>query len=315
MAIQWDLSISIISIIVFGICSVSFLFNVGVLMQIKASAFLEKFDDKEKIIKDAQKKLFDLKADALRKLICLFPYFISIVFCYSVSPFITGFCKKQFPNCLPKEYTIDLFIFLLLYVIFLIGEAFWGINEKHIIRKGSRIYYNRPWILMMMIIILFIGTNILESAISKEIIQSIMSFFHIHNIEEFHLTYVFAIVALLNNLFIIKFISRLIVLIDCDTYIKYLKEENRYYSFYGIANLILSLFTILISVFFIVKYSIWKELNFLVGAVAFLMVLGISVLAGQRDYFVSMTRRKCIKNNKVYYRDVNDKKRLVDDKN
>jgi hypothetical protein len=42
------------------------------------------------------------------------------------------------------------------------------------------------------------------------------------------------------------------------------------------------------------------------------MMMQVSVLAGQRDYFVSITRRKYIKNNKVYFQDINGKKKLLD---
>lgn len=312
MAIKLDSSISVISIIAFGIFSVSFLFNVGVLTQISSSTFLEKFDDKKKLVKDAREKLFDFKTDALKKLICLFPYFVSIVFCYSVSPFLIEFIKKYFPNYLPTEYGVGIFIFLLLFEIFSIGEALWGINEKYIERKGFRIYYNRPFYMVLFIFALFIGSYKLESIISIEEKHSIMTFLHVNNIETFQLMYIFSVVVLLNNLFIAKWISRYIVLIDHEIYINHLEEKNGYYSFYGMANLLLSLLLMFFSVYLSVKYAIWKEISLFTVAWALLMMLQISVLAGQRDCFVSITRRKYIKNNKLYYQDLNGKKRLVD---
>lgn len=311
MAIKWDSSIPIISIIAFFIFSVSFLFNVGVLTQVSASKFLEKYDDKEKIVKDARGKLFDFKTDALKKLICLLPYFVSIVFCYSISPLLIEFIKKHFPNCLPTEYNIVLFIFLILFEIFVIGEALWGINEKNITRKGYRIYYNRPFIRILFIIALLIGSYTLDSMFSIKEKQSIMTFLYVYNIEAFRQLYIFSFVVLLNNLFVAKWISRYIVLIDNEIYISQLQKKNIYYSFYGMANLILTLLLVSISTVLAVKYSMWKDINLFTVAWCLLMMLGISVLAGQRDYFVSMTRRKCIENNKLYYQDVNGKKRFV----
>ncbi|MBB6625245.1 hypothetical protein H7E67_17660 [Clostridium gasigenes] len=313
MAIKLNSSIPIISIIAFGIFSVSFFFNVGVLTQINASAFLEEFDDKKKLIKDAREKLFDFKTDALKKMICLFPYFVSIVFCYSVSPLVIEFIKKHFSNYLPTEYRIDIFIFFLLFEIFSIGEAFWGVNEKNIERKEERIHYNRPLYLVLFISALFIGAYKLESAIGMEEKQSIMTFLHIYNIETFQLMYIFSMVVFLNNLHVAKWISRYVVLIDSEIYISHLKEKNYGYSFYGMANLLLSLLVMFISIFLAVKYSIWKEINVFAVVWALLMMMQISVLAGQRDYFVSITRRKCIKKNMVYYQDVNGKEILIDD--
>ncbi|WP_077613128.1 hypothetical protein [Clostridium sp. Marseille-P2415] len=312
MAIEWNSSISVISLIAFIIFSASFFFNIGVLTQIYASAFLEEFDDKKKLIKDARNKLFDFKTDVLKKLICLFPYFVSIIFSYSVSPLVIEFIKKYFPNILPTEYQLGIFIFLLLFEIFLIGEAVWGINEKYIERYKHRIYYNRPLCTIVFLYILLIGAPKLDVLIGMKEMQSIMTFLHINNIETFRLMYIFSIVVMLNNLFITKLISRYIVLIDSEMYIGHLKEKNYYYSFYGMANLLLSILMMFISIFLAVKYSIWIKINYFAIVWALLMMMHISVLAGQRDYFVSITRRKCIKNKKVYYQDVNGKKRLVD---
>jgi hypothetical protein len=312
MTIEWDSSISVISMLAVGIFSISFFFNVGVLTQIYGSAFLEKFDDKKKLIKDAKEKLFDFKTDVLKKMICLFPYFMSIVFCFSISPFLIEFLKKHFPNYLPSEYRVGLFMFILLYEIFLIGEAVCGINEKYIKRHENRIYYKRPLYRVLFIIGLFLGASKLDSVIGIQEKQSIMTFLHVNDIETFRLMYIFSVAVLLNNLFVAKWISRYVVLIDAEIYIVHLKEKNNYYSFYGMVNLLLSLLMMFMSIFLAVKYSTWKEINFLAVGWGLLMMMEISVLAGQRDYFVSLTRRKCIQNNKVYYQDVNGKKRLMD---
>lgn len=312
MEIEWDLSISVISLIAFVIFSGSFLFNVGVLTQISASAFLEEFDDKEKLIKDARKKLFDFKTDVLRKMICLIPYFLSIIFSYSISPFVKKFMEKHFSDLLPTEYKVGYLIILLLIIVFYIGEAVWGINEKYIKRSNHRIYYNRPWYSILFLYALLIGVPKLDALIGVNKIQSIMTFLHINNIETFRLMYIFTLVVFLNNLFVTKWVSRYIVLIDYEIHINLLKEKNKYFSFYGMANLILSILMMFISILLAVKYSIWEDFNYFAIVWVLFMMMQISVLAGQRDYAVSITRRKYFKNNKVYFQDVNGKKRLLD---
>lgn len=312
MSIELSSGISVFSMITFSIFCFSFFFNVGVLIEINGSAFLEKFDDKKKLIKNAKEELFDFKTDALKKLICLFPYFISIVFCYSLSPFLIKFIKKHFQNYLPTKYQVGFFVFLLLYYVFLIGEAFWGQNEKYIERKGNRIYYNRPLFRIIIIMALFYGSCKLDSAISIKEKKSIMTFMHIYNIETFQLMFTFSVVELLNDLFVAKCISRYVVLVDNNIYISHLIEKNDYYSFYGMANLLLSLLMILTSIFLTVKYAIWNETDFFALAWPLLLMLPLSVLAGQRDYFVTMTRRKYIENNKLYYKDVNGNNRFLE---
>lgn len=312
MSIEIDSSIPVISVLSFFIFSVSFLFNIGFLSQIIGSSFLEEFDDKKKLVKNTRKKLFDFKTDVLKKMITLIPYFISIVFCYSLSPLLLKIIKNNFPDYLPKEFGIDYFLFLLLFVIFSIGEALLGIDEKNLSRQGYRIYYNRPIFRVLVILVLFNGALQLDNMISLEKKQFIMTFLRFNDIETFQLVYIFSVITSLNNLFIVKWISRYIVLIDYEIYILNLKEKNEYYSFYGMANLVLTLLLFIITVYLAIRYSIWQNINFFTVILALLMMMQISVLAGQRYCFVSMTRRNYVKNNKLYYKDLNDRKRLID---
>lgn len=315
MQIKYDLTISIIGIIAFFVFCACFLFNIGFMSQIIGSKFLEEFDDKKKLIEDVKKNLFDYKKDILKKIIFLFPYFISVVLCYTVSPFLIEVSKKSFPNFLPREYQMGILIWILLLQIFYIGEAFWGINEKHIVRNGSRIYYKRPLYFILFIIALYIGALSLDSVISMEEKQYIMTFLNIENIENFQLIFMFTIVTFINNIFVAKLISRFVALLDQEIYINFLKEKNNYYSFYGMASMMLSMVMIIISVILAVKYSIFKYINLFTIVWALLLALPLSILAGQRVCFVEITKRYCIYRKKVHYQDVYGKKRIVGDWN
>ncbi|MFT4104762.1 MAG: hypothetical protein QM657_03295 [Lacrimispora sp.] len=60
MTIKLDSNISIISIIGFFIFCTSFFFNVGIWIEINGSDFLEKYDDRKKLMDNARESLFNL---------------------------------------------------------------------------------------------------------------------------------------------------------------------------------------------------------------------------------------------------------------
>ncbi|WP_415065115.1 hypothetical protein [Lacrimispora sp.] len=159
---------------------------------------------------------------------------------------------------------------------------------------------------------LLFGALLLDQSLDAKEKQSIMAFLHIYNIESFQLMYIFVEITFLSALFIIRPISKYIVLKDNKIFIKHLKGINYYYSFYGMANLILSLLMIFASIFLGVQYSTWKDINIFTVMCVIFMMMSLSVLAGQRDYYVSITRRKHIIAEKIYYRDVDGKDRLID---
>lgn len=307
-----DTSISIISIITFCIFGASFFFNVGVMSQIMGSKFLEEYDDKKKVIEKHKKELFDCKKDVLKKLFCLVPYALAMITCYCVSPAIYNLLIKQKSDILPSRYGIGMFIGILVYYIFFVGEAYWGINEKHIVRKGNRIYYSRPIGFIVFLSVIFSGCLNLDTLIPTNIEETIMNVMHIQSLEEYHVVYIYMLLAFINSLFLMKWITRYIVLIDREIYLQE-ASNNNFFSFYGLANLILSLLFGISSIHLIFKYSIWKKMNLLSIIVFALLMIPMSILAGQRDFFVTLTRKHCTVGEKLYYKDINGKRKKIKD--
>lgn len=314
MSIEIDSSISILTIIAGAFFCISLFYNIGYLIQIQGSNFLEEYDDKAKIIKKYKEKLFDFKTDIVKKFFSLLPYMMSILFCYAITPFLIEISEEYCPKVIPDEYNVSLFVFTFGYLVFLVGEAFWGINERYLERKDNRIFYNRPIWRVLIIFGIFWCSGIIDNSLSIDKKSSIMQFFQVNNIEEYRFIFIFIFVVLVNNIFLAKIISRYIVMIDNEIYVENLKiKEDKYYSFYGMANLVLSLVLLFGSIILLIKYYAWKNISLLSILVMVFMMVEISVLAGQRECFVYMTRKKIRKKDKLYYVDINGKNRLLKD--
>ena len=312
MVFEVDGSISVISIIASVVFGASFFFNVGYLTQIVASKFLDEYDNKAKLIEEKRKKLFDVKDNFLKNILCLVPYILSIVLSYCISPFSIKLCKQMNLKIVPNEYGVGILVFFLLYTIFLIGETCFGFTEKFITRKEERIFYYRPFSRILLILGIAYLSFRLDEMITPEGKNIVMSILRIKSIEEYQITYMFLVLGMLNVLFVAKWISRYIVLLDDYVYVNQLKQKELFYSFVGFSYLVWSLVSLSISIYLLVKYPALSEINICLLLVFILLILIISVLAGQRQCFVDITRKKCLYRKKIYYEDLQGKKKLLE---
>lgn len=312
MVLEFDGSISVISIIASVVFGASFFFNVGYLTQIVGSKFLDEYDNKMKLLEEKRKNLFDVKNNLLQNMLCLVPYILCIVFSYCFSPLVIEFSKQMKLKIVPVEYSVGILVFFLLYTIFLICEACFGFSEKFITRKGGRIFYHRPLFRVFLIMGLCYLSFGLDKSIAPERKMIVMNILHIESIEEYQIAHMFLLLGMINVLFVAKWISRYIVLIDDDIYVKHLKQKDVFYSFVGVAYLVWSLVLLIASIYLLVRYPVLLEMNYWLVFVVILLILLISMLAGQRQCFVDTTRKQCLFRKKIYYEDIQGKKKLLE---
>lgn len=312
MVLELDGSISVISIVASVVFGVAFFFNVGYFTQIVSSKFLEEFDDKKKLLEERRKNLFDIKNNLLRNMLCVAPYVFSIVFCYCFSPFVIEQCKRMNLKLVPNEYGIGMLIYLLLYTIFSICEVCFGFSEKFITREGGRIFYHRPFFRVLLIVGMFYISFQIDEMITLESKEIIMNRLHIDSMEEYQIAYMFLLLGMMNVLFVTRWISRYIVILDDDIYVNQLKQKDTFYSFFGVAYVVWSIITLTASIYLLVRYPALFEINYWLIIVFILLTFAICILAGQRQCFIETTRRKCLYRKKIYYKDIHDKRKLLE---
>lgn len=315
MIMNLDTSFSVISI--FGFCFFIpiFFFKIGRLMQVKGSKFIEEFDDKKKRIREEQEKIFKFKDETVRIFFCLFPYVLSILVCFCVSVPAYTFIVRYTDWNVISNYSLFLPLWVFLYCSFLVIEGFFGFDENLVERVGQRIKYHRPQVRVFIIVFMSIPCLYIDSMINIEQKKQLFLFLGIKDSLQYQYFYIFILLGLLNDIFVFKIISRWIVQLDSELYLDRLKDNNDTYSFYGMFYGVLSLIMIAVCAILALKYSLWNELSvfhFIIGSIFLVM---ISILAGQRDYYVEMTRRYIYKKKKYYYININNEHKYLKNMN
>lgn len=303
--------ISMLSILASVIIGMFFFFNIGKYTFIRDSKFLEEYDDKDILIREAKEKIKNIRQYDYTEIATIVPFISSLVFCYCVAPFVYEKIYKRCPNLYAESDRAQLYLFVFFYLIYLLIEACFGISEKNFERRQGYVRYRRPLYGKIFIVGMIFSVGVINHAITMELRTEILSWLHIDGEKGLHISYTFLLLSYLNLLFFAKSISKGIVIIDVDVYIQQVKSRNTYFSFCGMAGSLITLVLLISCLYFSIQYEVWKGISRLDIFIFIGFLVPLCVMAGQRYCYVLITRRYCEYRKKICYLDSHGKRRQI----
>ena len=293
---------------------INFSYKLGILTQRKSSDFLEKYDDKDKLVQIAEEEMWQIKKNSFKIFIHNLPAITFILFFYSI-------IKLTFDNGnfkLINEKTIWMYLFAPLLCIITIIEVlyFYNHNRQQIDDEGN-IFYDRSQIILFMLLIcsyVFCNIGVVKDNIINE---KILIAFQINNITEVNVGVIFFIGIIVLKSYIIIPITRFLVRLDKDIFfiniknqIKNSKTFTRCKSDSNFIGMIMSITTIMFIVV-IVTIIIKKQItNIPLGDVILIIcaIENYSSLIGQRAEYIRTYKSTEIKNSIIYYKNINNER-------
>lgn len=268
---------------------ISIFYKIGIWTRISGSKFIERNDDKKKLLQETSKNIFSVNNSIIEAIINTIPYFLMYITLYL---FVRWFDIYHYIPMLTNKGGIAGYLVLPVIEIFQYGFVLFGMISSGItVHENGNISYDYQWWYYCVIYIIGLSVLKIDTFINKNTYEIMWKTLQINNIHEYNISLVYSLIVYFTYIILIKPFTRFIVSLEQNLYLDKLEKriEQNETSLYGMTMILVSIICILTSVFFII--NIISKTGFFIPfgdlIIVVFMILRGSVLAGQRIEFLS----------------------------
>lgn len=294
-------------------------YNIGIWSQIYVSKFLEKYDDKNKLLKEARENIFSPKKElVLKAVIQSFPFITCYIFVYFLFTYLRNL--GVLPQVVQQKSMIAFIILPFFQVIFYGGYLVFCLKQSDIqVSKNGKINYNYPIWLTVLTVLLILFLGYINSIIPTKQIDQYLSYLGIKSVSDYNFSVIFAMSVFFVHSIVIKGVTKYLVFWDRGRYLSLLKENKvyKYHSAIAITGFVMTILFIMGIIILWIKNTNLAEFKFPLGDLLNLITISLMgiVLAAQRWRFIQTYKSYSFKNTKFYYKNVEGKDRIIKDTN
>lgn len=285
-----------------------FSYKCGIWSRIMSSEFYRKYDNKELLLQNAKKNMFELRNGFLVAILHSIPLATYSIFLYFVIYYMVNI------GYLPSLTEYSIFTFMLACSLFVVetAELMFSYNvDNQIIDENAHIHYNRPSYIVIIITLMYLGLLWIDKQIDLDIKVNILNLLDINTLFYNSVISWYFIVSYISCIVIIKPITRFIVQLEQQLFLKKQVEKGiknkdftRYQSTVSLTGTIGWIFTIIFIVGSLILMYI-NDIKFIPLGSLSILVLVICMFAntsGQRAEYLSTLNNAYVKKGTLYYR-------------
>ncbi|GAA0377299.1 hypothetical protein [Paenibacillus motobuensis] len=288
------------STIVLGL--ISTFFKLGIWSQIATSEFLEQHDNKNDLLREAKKDIYQFSDNVFSGILRTIPLLVWFVVLYLASQV---YSDKLIDLPFFTTPSISIYIYPpVLFILFQAGYLFFGFDVSRVHKNpNGRIKYNHPAWYTYFILIIVLFLVFIERTIDPTIKNKLLNILQVNDDIYLKKSLVFLVIAWFSYFIILKPLSRYLALLEHSIFMERLKNvKNDSSSVFSICTLFFTILIFMFGIFLVLsgKVNIIQiPYGDLINLFCFIL-LG-AVLTGQRTKFLEITRSYKYINGKYYF--------------